>query len=234
MAEYTGYISIKQILDDLLAHPLLKDLSLERAVDHTIHFMRIVGMPKMFSEKVAKVTLNEYRALLPDDYYNIIQVREVGSKIPLQHSIDSYHLGESKSNTVPSYKIQGNIIYSSLRDKELEISYKALTIDDDGYPMIPDNSSLIKALELYIKKQYFTVLFDMGKITQQVLNNTQQEYAWYVGQCQSDLVRPTLDEMNSITNMWNTLLVKRNNNPSVTTKVEYYLKLEKNPIYWEE
>lgn len=64
MAEYTGYISIKQILDDLLAHPLLRDLSLERAVDHAIHFMRIVGMPKMFLDKVTKVTLNEYRALL--------------------------------------------------------------------------------------------------------------------------------------------------------------------------
>lgn len=209
MAEYTGYISIKQILDDLLAHPLLRDLSLERAVDHAIHFMRIVGMPKMFSEKVAKVTLDEYRALLPDDYYNIIQVREAYSKVPLQHSTDSYHMGENKSDTIPSYKIQGNIIYSSLRDKELEISYKALVVDGEGYPMIPDNSSLIKALELYIKKQYFTVLFDMGKITGQVLNNTQQEYAWYVGQCQSDLVRPTWDEMKSITNTWNNIIINK-------------------------
>lgn len=209
MAEYTGYISIKQILDDLLAHPLLRDLSLERTLDHAIHFMRIVGMPKMFSEKVIKVTLNEYRALLPDDYYNIIQVREANSNIPLQHTIDSHHMGDDKNSISPSYRIQGNIIYSSLRDKELEISYKALPIDEEGYPMLPDNSSFIKALELYIKKQYFTVLFDMGKITGQVLNNTQQEYAWYVGQCQSDLVRPTWDEMKSITNTWTNIIINK-------------------------
>ena len=78
-----------------------------------------------------------------------------------------------------------------------------------GYPMLPDNSSFIKALELYIKKQYFTVLFDMGKITGQVLNNTQQEYAWYVGQCQSDLVRPTWDEMKSITNTWTNIIINK-------------------------
>lgn len=209
MAEYTGYISIKQILDDLLAHPLLRDLSLERAIDHAIHFIRIVGMPKMFLEKVTKVTLNEYRALLPDDYYNIIQVREANSNIPLQHAIDSRHMGDDKNSLAPSYRIQGNIIYSSLRDKELEISYKALPIDEEGYPMLPDNSSFIKALELYIKKQYFTVLFDMGKITGQVLNNTQQEYAWYVGQCQSDLVRPTWDEMKSITNTWTNIIINK-------------------------
>lgn len=209
MAEYTGYISIKQILDDLLAHPLLRDLSLERAVDHAIHFIRIVGMPKMFLEKVTKVTLKEYRAQLPDDYYNIIQVREANSNITLQHTIDSHHMGDDKNSLAPSYRIQGNIIYSSLRDKELEVSYKALPIDEEGFPMLPDNSSFVKALELYIKKQYFTVLFDMGKITGQVLNNTQQEYAWYVGQCQSDLVRPTWDEMKSITNTWTNIIINK-------------------------
>lgn len=209
MAEYTGYISIKQILDDLLAHPLLRDLSLERALDHAIHFMRIVGMPKMFLEKVTKITLEEYRAQLPDDYYNIIQVREANSNIPLHHTIDSHHMGDDKNSLAPSYRIQGNIIYSSLRDKELEVSYKALPIDEEGFPMLPDNSSFIKALELYIKKQYFTVLFDMGKITGQVLNNTQQEYAWYVGQCQSDLVRPTWDEMKSITNTWTNIIINK-------------------------
>lgn len=207
----SGYISIKQILDDLLAHPLLRDLSLERAVDHAVHFIRIVGMPKLFSEKVETIKIENYRALLPDDYYNIIQVREAKSNTLLKHSIDSYHMGDEKMNT-NSYKIQGNIIYSSLREGELEVSYKALLIDEEGYPLIPDNSSFIKALELYIKKHYFTVLFDLGKISQQVLNNTQQEYAWYVGQCQSDLVRPTLDEMKSITNMWNNIIINKKHN----------------------
>ena len=31
------YISIKQILDDILEHPLLKDITFERAVNHTVH-----------------------------------------------------------------------------------------------------------------------------------------------------------------------------------------------------
>ena len=220
MAEYTGYISIKQILDDLLAHPLLRDLSLERAVDYAVHFIRIVGMPKLFSEKVETIKIEDYRALLPDDYYNIIQVREAKSNALLKHSTDSHHMGDEKLNN-NSYKIQGNIIYTSLRDGELEVSYRALLIDEEGYPLIPDNSSFIKALELYIKKQYFTILFDLGKITAQVLNNTQQEYAWYVGQCQSDLVRPTWDEMKSITSMWNNIVINKKYNKDTPTQIEY-------------
>jgi hypothetical protein len=201
MAEYTGYISIRQILDDLLAHPLLRGLSLGRAVDYAVHFIRIVGMPKITTEKTETVKINNYRALLPDDYYAIIKVLNSKNNTPLVHS--------STGDTDNSYKIQGNIIYSSLREGELTVSYKALLVDEDGYPMVPDNSSFIKALELYIKKQYFTILFDLGKINIQVLNNTQQEYAWYVGQCQSDLVRPTLDEMKSITNMWNNIIINK-------------------------
>lgn len=220
MAEYTGYISIKQILDDLLAHPLLKDLTLERAVDHAVHFIRIVGMPKLFSEKVETIKIENYRALLPNDYYNINQVK-IKNGITLSYSIDSFHMGENNKSDKLTYKIQGNIIYTSLQDGELEISYKALLVDDGGYPMLPDNSSFIKALELYIKKQYFTILFDLGKITAQVLNNTQQEYAWYVGQCQSDLVRPSWDEMKSITNMWNNIVINKKYNKDTHTQVEY-------------
>ena len=36
------YINIRQILDDLLEHPLLQDLSFERAINHCVDFIRIV------------------------------------------------------------------------------------------------------------------------------------------------------------------------------------------------
>jgi len=42
-------------------------------------------------------------------------------------------------------------------------------IDEEGLPMIPDNPIFLKTLELYIKKEYFTILFDMGKISPAVL-----------------------------------------------------------------
>ena len=51
------YISIKQILDDLLEHNLLKDLSLERVVNYAVEFMKIVGMPKIYTDKIAELQL---------------------------------------------------------------------------------------------------------------------------------------------------------------------------------
>lgn len=213
------YISIKQILDDVLDHPLLKDVSFERAVNHTVHFIRIVGCPRIFNEKTELIEIKDYRGLLPCDYNSVIQIRKTGScnheHNVFRYSTDSFHMSEDKHESVDlTYKIQGNIIFTSMRDGTIEMAYEALAVDSEGYPLIPDNSSFIRALELYIKKQCFTVLFDLGKITPAAYNNVQQEYAWAVGQAQSDLIRPTIDQMQSLTNSLNTLVVRANEHSS--------------------
>lgn len=199
------YLSIKKILDSCLRHPLMQDLSLETAVDYTIDFMRIVGMPRMFTEKVVRIPIDKYRALLPCDYYQTIQVRIPGGHA-LVYSTDSFHMSNKGNSS--TYKIQGNIIYTSIESGELELAYLAISTDEDGYPLLPDNSSFTRALELYIKKQWFTILFDLGKITSAVLQNTQQEYAWAVGDCQSEFNRMSIDQMEAFSNSWRTMILR--------------------------
>lgn len=201
----TGYISIKQILDDILHHPLLKDVTPERAVNYAIHFIQLVGMPNAFLEKTAVIKIDNYRGELPCDFYEIIQVRDKNKRV-FRYATDSFHMSKNTKYHDLTYKLQGSCIFTSIKEGDIEVAYRAIAIDDEGYPLIPDNVSFIQALEAYIKKQHFTILFDQGKIQAGVLQNTQQEYAWYVGQCQNALIRPSLDQMQSITNMLNTLI----------------------------
>lgn len=208
------YISIKVILDNILDHPMLKDVSFERAVNHTVNFMRIVGCPRMFEEKSAIVDIKDYRGLLPCDYESIIQVRTHGCNKEyrvFRYSTDNFHMSDNKQESFDlTYKIQGGVIFTSMRDGQIEIMYTSIAVDKDGYPLIPDNSSFTNALELYIKKKCFTVLFDQGKIQSAVYNNVCQEYAFAVGQAQTDLIRPTIDQMEALTNSLNTLVVRAN------------------------
>ena len=205
------YISIKEILDNLLDHPMLREVSFERAVNYTQSFMRIVGCPKIFEEKTAIIEIEDYRGVLPCDFNEIIQVRTHNTcddnyKV-FRYSTDNFHMSENKQDSFDlTYKIQGNVIFTSMKEGTIEIAYNAFAIDSEGYPLIPDNSAFIRALELYIKKQCFTVLFDLGQINQAVYQNVRQEYAWAVGQAQSDLIRPTIDQMQAITNSLNTLI----------------------------
>lgn len=205
--------SIKVIIDKIMRHPLLQDASLETVIDYSIDFMRIVGVPSMFEEKTASLEVLNYRVNLPSDYYQMNQVRGVNENgdaaVTFTYATNTFHMSETKPvSTDCTYKIQGGVIYTSILEGEIEISYQAISLDEDGYPLIPDNSSFTRALEAYIKKQYFTILFDMGKISQQVLHQTLQDYSWAVGDCQSEFNRLSLDKAEAFYNSWRSLLVK--------------------------
>lgn len=203
------HISIKEVLDNLLDNPLLQDLTLERVVNYTIDFIRKVGMPKVYIEKTANLEVKEYRALLPCDFHKMIQVRtfKEGCSQTFRSSTDNFHFSNNKRSSHDlTYKLQGQVIYTSIKDGTIEIAYQAIPVDCDGYPMIADNSSFREALELYITKRRYKVLFDIGKIRGDVYSSTCQDYAFAVGQAQTSLIMPTIDEMESITNSWNTLI----------------------------
>lgn len=221
-----GFISIRQIMDDLMKNPLLRDLTLEQVVDYAYKFLKIVGCNKLFIEKVNTIHVFEYRAALPCDFIEVIQVKGKHGE-EYRSTTDNFHMDHRKDWSLDNtYKIQGNVIFISKDHDILTISYKAMALDEDGFPMLPDNSSFIMALELFIKREMFTILFDLGKINFNVLQNTQQQYSWYVGQAQTSLIKPTADEMESFTRMWNTLLprTKEHRTGFVNLSSQEYIK----------
>ena len=89
---------------------------------------------------------------------------------------DNFSPREMKSNTTNhvihqeyTFKTQGQIIYTSFKTGNILVSYKAIPIDKDGFPLLIDNSAFLRALELYIKREIFTILFDENKISPAVL-----------------------------------------------------------------
>lgn len=116
-------------------------------------------MPTIFIEKTTELKIENYRAMLPCDFHEIIQVRtnleKCGHYISgvFRYSTDNFHMSD-KTHESPdlTYKIQGRVIYTSIKEGTIEIAYRAIAVDDEGYPLIPDKSSFSRALELYIKK----------------------------------------------------------------------------------
>ena len=212
MVNNINWVKLPVILDRLLRHPLLTDLNLETAIQYTLDFIGVMGLPNVYVDKVETVDIKEYRGELPCDLIAVNQVRLHKNGIALRAMTDNFNAYPTHDHDrdcergEPSFKTQGRVIFTSIREEKVDISYKAIMLDDDGLPLIPDNSVFLKALELYIKKEWFTILFDMGKISPAVLNNTQQEYAFKAGQCNNEFVIPSVSEMESITNVLNQLV----------------------------
>lgn len=205
------YVKIQRIADDLANHPMLRDISFDRIINYTQELMQIIGSPKMFLEKTEKVEIKDYRGELPCDFIEVIQVRGTRHEcLPDEYvaTANTFHTTEHKNHTIglPTYKIQGGVIITSREEDTIEVSYRAIPVDEDGWPMLPNNAAFIRAVEAYIKLQCFTVLFDQGQISQAVFQQAKQDYAWCAGQAETQLIMPSLDEMETITNMWNTLI----------------------------
>lgn len=238
-----NYISLSVIADKVLRHPMMAGISFEAIIDYAIDFMRIVQCPGFFDEKCVPIEIVNYKGLLPNDFYEVNQIRLISSpiKIPkyienfridsdgnkistgiysqdgyenletyvnksFRYATDTFHMSDIKSHLDLTYKIQGGYIFTSIKEGIIELSYQAILIDEEGFPMIPDNSKFTRALEAYIKKQWFTILFDMGKLQGPILQNVQQEYAWAVGACETEFQKMTLDKAESFYNSWRTLI----------------------------
>jgi len=205
--------NIRRILDRVMRHPMMRDIPFETAVEYAVDFISLIGTPAIYDEKTAVVEIKDWKGKLPCDFEHMIQVRaRTCDGIPgatYRYSGYSFHMSDNK---VPvekleyTYKIQGMVIFTSTKDIDVEIAYRAFATDDEGYPLLPDNPSFLRGLENYIKLQWFTILFDMGKLSQQVMENTKQEYAWAAGDAQSEFSRLDIDKAETLFNSFKTLL----------------------------
>lgn len=240
MVKEIQYTSIRRVLDNLLDHPLLRDLTLEQAVRYAIRFISIHGYPKLYEDKIEDVEIHDFRGVLPCDLISIIQVKDIHTGVCLRSMTDNFTPGmipcppkhpippKDLNNNVkdlrkrkhwyippmhkyleePAFKTQGRVIFTSFPEGVVAIAYKSIPVDEDGFPMLIDDENYLAALEAYIKKQVFTIKFDTGKIQAGVLQNAQADYAWLAGQLRSTMTTPSVSEMQSLTNIINTLVPK--------------------------
>jgi hypothetical protein len=209
--------SIYTLIDRLRRHPLVADVPEETILSYVIEFIGITGVPESYENKIAELEVKDYVAELPCDFESIIQVMSEKG-LSMVESSDSYftdpkrhklHEHPSKSSFLGnSYRIQGNLIYFSFEKGKVTLSYKAIPVDSDGIPLIPDNQNFLMAMEWYVKVRVFSIMADLGKLPVQSLNRAEQEYAWYVGKYQTSMKMNSLGKAERLLNSLNTLVMK--------------------------
>lgn len=206
------FVTIKNIASDIYSHPLMRDLPFDRIVGDALELMQITGSPNLFETKEEVLEVDKWRAQLPCDYYQINQlVTEAGHFKTFLESTDTFSPVGSEHSGKLVYKIQGRVLYTSMKKGKVRLSYEAIKLDDDGFPMIINNASYLRALKSYIKMNWFTVKFEEGKIKGDVLANAQQEYYGNIAQAQNSLIMPDEAQMQNISIIMNDALERTHN-----------------------
>ena len=218
------YISLKVIIDTIKMSPLYDGLKFDSAIIWANRVINKLEIPEMFIDKVAKVYIENYRGILPYDYTSIIKcdiIDNLGntkfrkgmktSSDPFLKTYNEKNLDwQNKTNVSLDYRIEGDYIYTGLESGILEIAYRALPLDSDNYIMIPDNVFIIGAVEEFIKMKYLEILVEMDQNYRNIYENKKQDYAWAIGQAQSQRQMENLDKDESVINALSRLILLRN------------------------
>ena len=148
---------------------------------------------------------------LPCDFVEEIFV--VINNAAVTHSTDPMHNHYYKmgnNSDIITYSINDRFLFSSIKDGNVSMNYRAVMTDDEGYPMVSSDRNFIIALEWYIKVQYFTVLWEDAKIEDKRLENAKQEYAWAVGRMENSSHRLSLGKAEALFNSLRTLVPRDN------------------------
>lgn len=207
---------------------MLRDIPFETTIEHTVDFIQLIGCPALYNEKTAIIQIEDWKGALPCDFYKMIQVRvaptqhnprwdgNCGVIAPLVYraSGHSFHMSDFKPDTAMTgeltYKLQNSVIFTSTKNVDVEIAYTAFAVDDEGFPLLPDNASFLRSLEAYIKMKWFEAKFDEGEIPQAVMDRADQQYCWAVGDAQSEFARLSLDEAETLFNSFKSMLPRNN------------------------
>jgi len=276
---YSGYISLKSVIDRVMRHPLCTDLPYESAIVWSVDVIRLIGSATFMQRKIMRLGIEDYRCTKPEDMVYMQQARRVvrgwdsdksfptwtflpadpntinsypedgvwaypsiniidnpqtiGEQYqPMYEATDPFHEFYNKSNVegispVNSYKFNGNYIYASFPVGTIDISYDGIMVDEEGVPMIPNDPTVEKAIENYIKSQYFGILSDLGKDTIRAYERAEKEYCWYIGQSQSHAALLSLDGREALSNTMNKLVLNDRPHGTFYRDMAYPEKIKK-------
>lgn len=106
-----------------------------------------------------------------------------------------------------TYSINNNYIFTNVKEMDLELSYQAFPVDDNGIPLIPDNEYYKRAVEAYIQERIDYKLWRTGRLNDKIYQDSKQNYHWAIQSAKAHISMPDVNEMEVIKNTYGRLIV---------------------------
>ena len=114
----------------------------------------------------------------------------------------------------PSYFIKPGWMVINRPTGFIKLAYKAIAVDERGYPLIPDSSSYREAIYWYVAMKLSFPKFMNGTLGGRGVNSAGNVYThtlkqWnvYRNQAYAEAMMPTADDMRNIKHNWNKLIM---------------------------
>ena len=128
-----------------------------------------------------------------------------------------------------TYTINPPYIDINLKTGYAMLAYKAVPLDSEGFPLVPDDEDVKEALKWYVEMM-LTYIMWRHNVTggERLYNNAKLEWIKKKKASYGNLMMPSADEMKSIQNIWNRFI------PNINEDQSFYKDIGKQEIIYRK
>jgi hypothetical protein len=155
-----------------------------------------------FTMDLMGISYEDAFALLAEDSSFKARVNSIitSENILLSRVVDSNYF-----STSIKYTINSNYIKLNVKEGYIRLVYSCYPIDEDGYLLVPDDSSYRDAIYWYIVSKLYYPDWVNGTIRDKVYEHAESKWRFFAKQAYAVALMPDLGQLESMKDQWNKL-----------------------------
>lgn len=211
----TRFKSVKTIIAGLYRDLALNiEINEQDVVEWCAEGLSLIGSYSQLQEVSTILSVVNHQVKLPCDLVYPKDITFNGRPLSWSTKSASNNYNCDTCNQIPTcctdynFYIQDGYLNTSLEVGDLCIVYLGIPIDNDGYPLVPDDVYFDKALKSYCTYMIDRIQFRKGLLPEVVFRESQKDWYFYVNSARGSAYMPDSSQMDRLAKVWVRLIPK--------------------------
>lgn len=216
----SGYISAKTVIAKLY-----RDLGINEEIPEVSIYewmaeaLNLIGAYSQYNEVSDCLELNSGKAKLPCGFYKLVSINFKGYPVHWATNTNASNY-QCDNCQVPvcvtgvcdyTFYLNDNYLISNIgledsTEQHICIVYLSMPVDEEGFPMVPDDVYYMKALVAFVTYMLDFQEWRKGKTTDKVFQYSKSEWEWYVNSARASALMPNSAQLERLKNVWRRLM----------------------------
>lgn len=191
------------------------ELGEQSIIEWIAEALNLIGSYAQLEEVSSIISVANHRVLLPCGFLYPKDITFNGRPLSWSTKSAANNYQCEDCNRIPScctdynFYISDGYIHTSLPEGDLCIVYLSIPVDEEGYPLVPDNVYFDKALKAYCTYMLDRIQFRRGLIPDKVYQESKIDWLFYVNSARGSANMPDSAQMERLKRVWVRLIPKQ-------------------------
>jgi len=220
-------VSVKNIIAKVYRDLSLKDEEdFMSMIEWSAEALDFIHVYPQYTHETICIPINSYKTELPCDFIDVEYVEYNGHNLletnnpfgpqttlgnqgvyytpysynqaKIQNAVFVHPDNLSYNKNGYSVKIENGWLKTSFKEGKVNMIYIAQPMDDEGYPLVPDEPSFREALYWYITYKYLYPKVLHGEISNQFYEDAYNKWQWYCNQAGAEAIMPNAMQLENL------------------------------------